>query len=73
MATVINNANPGTPVNEGGSNPNNWLGFVVGLLLVLLVGYLFFVYGLPMLRQASTPTVPNVNVPSEIDVNVNKK
>lgn len=59
MATVVN-----TP---GNSNSGSGMGFVFGMILILLVAFLFFVYGLPMLRQS---TSPQVNVPGKIDVNV---
>ena len=62
MATIVNN--PGTTTED-----NSGMGFVVGVLLLLFVAFLFFVYGLPALtRSVSTPTV---NVPSQIDVNLN--
>jgi hypothetical protein len=69
MATVINNP---TPVQGDGGSGNNMLGMIIGLLVVLLLGYLFFVYALPMFRQPAQ-VVPNVEVPSEIDVNVNRE
>lgn len=59
MATVVNN--PGT--NDSGSG----LGMVLGIIVILAVALLFFVYGLPMLNQSSTP---QVNVPGKVDVNV---
>lgn len=61
MATVINN--PGTTTeNDGG------LGFVLGVLLLLVVAFLFFVYGLPAITRSFSG--PTVNVPGKIDVNV---
>lgn len=44
------------------------MGMLVGIVLVLAIVALFFMYGLPMLRQSATP---QVNVPSQIDVNLN--
>lgn len=59
MATIVNN--PGN--NESG----NGMGMIVGIIFILIIVFLFFIYGLPMIRQSSTP---QVNVPEKIDVNV---
>ncbi len=61
MATVINNPTPSN--NSGGGT-----GMIVGLIVLVVLGYLFFVYGLPALRQTQSGT--QINVPSKIDVNV---
>ena len=71
MSTVINNPTPVQPSGDGNSG-NNLLSTVIALLGILLLGYLFYVYGLPLFRQPA-PVVPNVEVPSEIDVNINRK
>lgn len=62
MATIVNN--PGTTTDNGSGT-----GFVIGLLLLLVVAFLFFVYGLPAIR--SSMAGPSLNVPGKIDVNVN--
>ena len=59
MATIVNN--PGT------TDSGNGMGMIVGVIVVLFIAFLFFVYGLPMMRQASAP---QINVPGKIDVNV---
>ncbi len=46
------------------------MGMMVGLVLILVMGILFFVYGLPMMRSAGTT---QINVPDTIDVNVNQQ
>jgi hypothetical protein len=61
MATVIN--------NPGATSDNNGMGFLLGVLLVIIFAVVFFVYGLPYI--ASTFSGPQVNVPGQIDVNVN--
>jgi hypothetical protein len=53
--------------HEGSARSNNF-GFIIGLILVLALLYLLFVYGLPMIRTAATP---NIAVPERVDVNVN--
>lgn len=47
------------------------MGIIVGLIVIviLVLGYLFIMYGLPALGQMKLGT-PQINVPSKIDVNV---
>ena len=61
MTTIIN---PGS--NEGG----NGVGTILTVVLVLVVLFLFFVYGLPAMRGGNNGGT-NINVPDQIDVNVN--
>lgn len=65
MATIINTPPSGSPENSG-----NVLGNLVAVLTLLILGVLFFVYGLPALRSAAGGGT-NVNVPDQIDVNLN--
>jgi hypothetical protein len=66
MPTIINNP-PGSPNNDSSS-----AGLIIGLILIIAVLVLFFVYGLPALRNnASKGTT--INVPDKVDVNVNKQ
>lgn len=67
MTTIVN-----TPPasNESGGN----MGMIVGLIVLIVMAFLFFVYGLPAIRnmgpaQINVPA-PQVNIPSKIDVNV---
>lgn len=55
MATVINNPN---------SEDSSGIGMLVGIVLAVLVIILFFVYGLPAIRNSNTENPPN-------DINVN--
>lgn len=62
MATIINN-----PSSEGGDSA----GVIVAVVLLIVLGGLFFVYGLPMLRN--NPQADNQNtvqIPDKIDINV---
>ena len=43
---------------------------LVGIALIVVIALIFFFYALPMLNRATT--VPQVNVPDKVDVNVNK-
>jgi hypothetical protein len=55
MATVIN--------NPGGSEESSGLGMMIGVILAVLVIILFFVYGLPAIRNSNAPSQPNdINV-----------
>ena len=64
MTTVVNNPAP-TGTHDSGSG----MGFFLGLIVLLLLVFLFFVYGLPALRNSFS--TPSINVPGQIDVNVN--
>ncbi len=61
MATIINTTPATTESNSG-------LGFLLGLLALLLIAALFFSYGLPALRNASRPAAV---IPESVDINVN--
>ena len=61
MTTVVNTPAP--------SDSGNGIGLILGIALILFLGFLFFVYGLPMMRSR---VAPQVNVPDKIDVNVNQ-
>ena len=66
MATIVN-----TPAQP--SNDASGVGIVVGLLLLLIIGFLFFYFGLPYMARISSNlgTGGNqINVPGKIDVNV---
>lgn len=65
MTTIVNTP-PATENSEGGS-----MGWIVGLVILLVLLYLGYVYGLPAIRNMQTGT-PQINVPSQIDVNVNQ-
>ncbi len=62
MATIINNP----PANDNSGGP---MGMIIGIIVLIVLGYLVYVYGLPAIRQMGTP---QINVPSKIDVNVNQ-
>jgi hypothetical protein len=61
MTTVVNNP----PQQE---SPTGGMGMFIGIALVLLMIGLFFVYALPAIQQSSSP---QINLPDEVDVNVN--
>jgi len=64
MTTIIN-----TPQPAGDSSGG--MGMIIGLVVLVVFGFLFFVYGLPAIRQMKLGS-PQINIPSTIDVNVNQ-
>lgn len=62
MTTVVNNPAPSD--NSGGP-----MGMIIAVIVLLILVYLGFVYGLPALRQMGAP---QINIPSKIDVNINQ-
>lgn len=65
MAVVVNN--PSESDRSGG------MGFFLGILLLVVVVFLFFMYGLPALNQVarnSTGGGTQINVPDKINVDV---
>jgi len=64
MTTIVNN--PAPENNSGGG-----MGMIIGLIVLILIAFVFFVYGLPAIRQMKLGS-PQINVPSKIDVNINQ-
>ncbi len=63
MTTIVNN--PPSSDNSGGL-----IGIIIAIVVLSVLGYLGFVYGLPALRQLGG--TPQINVPNQIDVNINQ-
>lgn len=63
MTTIVNT--PPASKESGGN-----IGMIIGLIVLVVVAYLFVVYGLPTIRQMSNP---QINIPSKIDVNINQE
>ncbi len=62
MTTVINTPQPSND-SSGGT------GIIIGLVVLVVFGSLFFVYGIPAIRQMTVGT-PQINIPNQIDVNI---
>lgn len=60
-----------TIINNPSSDSGDGMGMIVGLVILLVLGYLLWIYGLPALRNMQVQT-PTINVPSTIDVNINQ-
>lgn len=64
MATIINNPTP-TATEGGGSG-----GLVLGMVVALIVVLLFFFVALPAMRDTSSTPNTTIEVPDQVDVNV---
>lgn len=64
MTTIVNN--PPSTDNSGGP-----MGWIVALVVIIVLGYLGYIYGIPALQSIKMGT-PQINIPSQIDVNVNQ-
>jgi hypothetical protein len=64
MTTIVNN--PPAQKESGGS-----MGWIIGLIVLVIVAYVFVVYGLPAFQHMQFGA-PQINIPSKIDVNVNQ-
>lgn len=64
MTTIVNN--PPAPKESGGG-----MGMIIGLVVILVLAYLFITYGLPAFRNMQVGA-PQINIPSKIDVNINQ-
>ncbi|MBP9759562.1 hypothetical protein KBD45_07760 [Candidatus Dojkabacteria bacterium] len=62
MTTVINTPQPASDQSSG-------VGMIIGLVVLVVFGFMFFIYGIPAIRQMRVGA-PQVNIPSSIDVNV---
>lgn len=63
MAVIVN-----TPATERSSDSG--VGFLVGIVLLVLLAFALFYYGLPLMRNAGSGGT-NINIPDRIDVNYN--
>jgi len=65
MATVINN-----PPSNTSDSSGNGMGFLLGVIVLIVFVALLIIYGLPYLRNMSGFSA-QVNVPKDVNVNVN--
>jgi hypothetical protein len=74
MTTIINSPPTQAPAPaEGGSG---FAGILIGVVLVVIIGFLFFVYGLPAMRNTGNANTgsggPTINVPDKVQVEIKK-
>lgn len=62
MATVVNNPAP--------SNSDSGMGFFLGIIILIIVGAIFFFYGLPYIQNGFGGGGVKVDIPKDINVNV---
>ncbi len=55
MTTIINTPPTGDSADSG-------MGLVLGIILALILGVLFFVYALPTLRDDTPPKTDNIDI-----------
>lgn len=61
MTTIVNN-----PPSDNSGGP---MGMIFGIIVLIVLGYFAYVYGLPAIRQMTSGGT-QINVPSSVDVNV---
>ena len=65
MATIVNT--PTTRESDGG------MGFLLGVIALIIFAVLFIYYLLPALQSGFSSSSPTINVPKDINVNVNQQ
>lgn len=58
-------------VHTQDSTSSSGMGFLLGVIVLLIALFALIYYGLPLLQNAST--TPSIQVPSTVDVNLNQK
>lgn len=61
MTTIVNSP---APANDNGGG-----GLLVGLFAVIVLGLIFYYFGIPAIRKMGSVT-PQINIPNQINVNV---
>lgn len=63
----------GEPVVVNSKDSGNGMGFLLGIIALIVFVVLFLIYGLPLITNSVNQSqAPQVNVPGKVDVNVNK-
>ena len=57
-------------IHEG--TTDSGMGFLMGIILLMLFIFMLFYYGLPVIRNTVAPqqAAPQINVPDKVDVNI---
>jgi hypothetical protein len=61
-----------TIINSPPSSDSNVSSVFIGVFVLVVLGMIFFYYGLPAIRQIGQSNSPQINVPEKIDVNINQ-
>ncbi len=74
MTTIINS--PPTQAAAPSESGSGFAGIVIGVVLIGIVGFLFFIYGLPAMsgnqNMNSGDNGPTINVPDKVQIEVKK-
>lgn len=62
MTTIVNSPSPQSDSSSSG--------MFIGIFALIILGLLFFYFGLPAIRQMGQSSAPQINIPNQIDVNV---
>lgn len=62
MTTIVNTP-PSPPARS-----DDGMGFIIGFIVLAVIVGIFFIYGLPAIRNIRSP---QINIPDKIDVNIN--
>lgn len=65
MTTIVNNPQPSTNESSG------IMSLIIGIIVIIVFAYIFMTFGVPAMRRMQGGT-PQINVPSEVDVNINQ-
>lgn len=65
MATIVNT--PATRESDGG------MGFLLGVIALIVFAVLFIYYLLPALQNGFSSSTPSINVPKDVNVNINQQ
>jgi hypothetical protein len=65
MTTIVNNP-------PSSNDSNGTMGMFIGVITLMIAGYLFFIYGLPAIKNMQYGN-PQINIPNKIDVNLQQK
>ncbi len=68
MATTIIN-----PAPTNGTTTDSGMGFLLGVIVLIVFGFLFFIYGFPLIKQALNGFGSggiNITLPKTVDVKV---
>lgn len=72
MARLIDDTGSTHVIHEhrDGESSGTGMGVMIAVVILAVLAFLFLYYGLPAIRTASSP---QVNVPGQVDVNVNRQ
>jgi hypothetical protein len=59
-----------TIVNSPPSSDNGNGGMFIGIFIIIILGLVFYYYGLPAIKQMGQISAPQINVPDKIEVNI---